>query len=65
MNLVVERLRQKIRNRGVEPDVCPRCRKNTLWPEPHIAFNSVCRKDNKTYICAICGMDQALSDAGY
>jgi len=37
---------------------CPRCGVNEL--KPKLASNALSRKDNKTYICSDCGMQEAL-----
>ena len=39
---------------------CPRCGVNEL--KPKLASNALSRKDNKTYICSDCGMQEALLD---
>jgi len=39
---------------------CPRCRTNSLHPTK--TMNSLCRRDNKTYICSPCGQAQAIQD---
>ena len=36
---------------------CPRCKKRTLNPIPE--RNALSRKDNKTYICPACGVEEA------
>ncbi len=36
---------------------CPRCEKRTLHPIPE--RNTLSRKDNKTYICQACGVEEA------
>lgn len=41
---------------------CPRCHRNTLYEEG--AFNSLSRRDNKTYICNDCGKNEAYIDNG-
>lgn len=39
---------------------CPRC------GGEHISRTfALCRRDNETYICQNCGMQEALEDAGY
>ena len=39
---------------------CPRCNRKTLRPtEVH---NALSRKDNKTYICSVCGTEEAMLD---
>jgi predicted RNA-binding Zn-ribbon protein involved in translation (DUF1610 family) len=40
---------------------CPRCEQNEL--DPIEARNALSRRDNKTYICNDCGIDEALEDA--
>jgi DNA-directed RNA polymerase subunit RPC12/RpoP len=44
------------------PKVCPRCIHNILR-EPE-ASNALSRRDNKTYICATCGNEEAIVDMG-
>lgn len=39
---------------------CPRCGVNEL--KPKLASNALSRKDNKTYICSDCGIQEALFD---
>jgi predicted RNA-binding Zn-ribbon protein involved in translation (DUF1610 family) len=39
---------------------CPRCNEEKLHPID--ARNSLSRKDNETYICSDCGMDEALGE---
>lgn len=40
--------------------ICPRCKENEL--NPCLPVNSLSRRDNKTYICEQCGMDEAMID---
>ena len=40
---------------------CPRCKWNLLANNP--ARNALSRRDNKTYICSGCGMQEALEDS--
>ena len=37
---------------------CPRCKTNEL--DPIETRNALSRKDNKTYICSQCGVEEAL-----
>lgn len=39
---------------------CPRCEQNTL--DPIEVKNALSRRDNKTYICSDCGIDEAVED---
>lgn len=39
---------------------CPRCKKNPLHPEK--VMNALSRRNNKTYICSACGIDEAVFD---
>lgn len=39
---------------------CPRCKKNYLFKEE--ALNALSRRDNMTYICPECGVQEALID---
>lgn len=41
---------------------CPTCNQLRLWVGPNKAFNALSRRDNETYICSPCGMDEALAD---
>lgn len=41
-------------------NICPRCKTNELHPKE--VYNSLSRKDNKTYICNICGTKEALEE---
>lgn len=40
------------------PKICPRCGIITL--NPRKTHNALSRLDNKTYICSICGMQEAV-----
>lgn len=40
---------------------CPRCKKTKLHAND--AYNALSRKDNKTYVCSDCGVDEALVEA--
>ncbi len=40
--------------------MCPRCNQNTLAEE--LAVNALSRKDNETYVCSPCGVDEAVWD---
>lgn len=41
---------------------CPRCLKTKMRvPEVH---NALSRRDNQTYICSDCGVEEAFIDAG-
>lgn len=42
---------------------CPRCHRNCLSTDN--ALNSLSHLDNKTYICAICGLQSGLCDMSY
>jgi predicted RNA-binding Zn-ribbon protein involved in translation (DUF1610 family) len=39
---------------------CPRCKKNTL--NKNKVMNALSRRDNKTYICSLCGSVEAMFD---
>jgi hypothetical protein len=52
----------RIRSENLEPERCPICTMMTLWPDPEKAMNSVSRRDNATYICNLCGTEEALAD---
>jgi len=41
---------------------CPRCFKENMKEDNII--NALSRRDNKTYICSQCGMEEAMIDAG-
>jgi hypothetical protein len=54
---------------SVSGKVCPKCRElMPEWPEywqilePVTVRNSLSRRDNKTYICNLCGGAEALAD---
>lgn len=40
--------------------ICPKCKRNEL--NPVLARNSLSRKDNETYICNDCGVDEAVEE---
>lgn len=40
--------------------ICPRCKVNELNPIP--TLNSLSRRDNDTYICNDCGVEESLID---
>lgn len=42
---------------------CPRCGKLKMRDEQ--VWNSLSRRDNKTYICSSCGTEEAMIDSGY
>ena len=50
----------KITELGYEPETCPRCKEETLWPLPNHALNARSRADNSV-ICSACGVDEAMS----
>lgn len=39
---------------------CPRCKENYLFKEE--ALNSLSRRDNMTYICPACGVEESMFD---
>ena len=41
-------------------ELCPKCKKNRLYKER--VWNSLSRRDNKTYICNDCGREEAFED---
>ena len=41
---------------------CPRCK--SLYLKYNHARNAISRRDNKTAICADCGINEALEDSG-
>ena len=41
---------------------CPRCHQETLEDDPFL--NSLSRRDNRTYICNVCGDDEDQIDFG-
>lgn len=41
---------------------CPRCGEETLDEDD--VYNSLSRRDNKTYICATCGVEESMIDLG-
>lgn len=43
-----------------ELKICPRCKTNFLRPVK--ATNALSRRDNKSYICSDCGIDEAMID---
>lgn len=43
--------------------ICPRCMMNEL-EVPLVRYCSLSRADNETYICNMCGAEEALLDAG-
>ena len=43
-------------------NICLRCKVNNLKAEP--IHNAISRRDNTTYICADCGILEALEDVG-
>ena len=43
-----------------EKKICPSCNKNEL--DPIDIRNALSRKDNKTYICGMCGLLEAVED---
>jgi hypothetical protein len=44
----------------METKICPRCKENEL--NPRLPANALSRRDNKTYICDECGVDEAMID---
>ena len=40
--------------------ICPRCKVNEL--NPILTLNSLSRRDNDTYICGECGVEESLID---
>lgn len=50
----------KIRKREEEPVRCPRC--HELCKSPSGRNDAVSRTDNKTGICEVCGMEEAMED---
>jgi hypothetical protein len=41
-------------------ETCPRCGERKLDPEK--ARNALSRRDNETYVCSDCGLDEAMYD---
>jgi len=56
---VYDREQKRIRDTGVEPDICPDCEQATLWPAPNQVRNALARWGNKRYICSPCGRSEA------
>ena len=61
---------KKIKSSTVEVKLCPRCLDKYFTPygRTYVEFVSppmpaLSRRDNKTYICSDCGMQEALEDA--
>lgn len=44
----------------MENKICPRCKENYL--EDLEVLNALSRRDNETYICSECGIDEAMED---
>ena len=60
---------KKVKSSTIEVKLCPRCLKNYFTPYDHnyVEYISppmpaLSRRDNRTYICSDCGMQEALED---
>ena len=51
----------KSNSKNTEEDIeCPRCKKNRL--NPRMVMNALSRRDNETFICSLCGTEEAMED---
>jgi ribosomal protein L37AE/L43A len=66
----ITRAMKKIKSSTISVKLCPRCLQNYFTPYGQTYVESISppmpalsRRDNKTYICSDCGMQEALEDS--
>ena len=57
INLNHDKFRLEIRDL-----ICPKCKENEIHADE--VMNSLSRKDNKTYICNSCGVQESMEEMG-
>ena len=66
----IQSVMKKVKSSAVSVKLCPRCLQNYFTPYGRTYVEGISpplpalsRRDNKTYICSDCGMQEALEDS--